>query len=575
MLLPLMIKCLRSLSSWPRLRGQTPRVMAGLMFCGGILTTLVIALEEHNLSSKKEAAIVEQNLLQVKSNIERTLNQRLSLLIALAALVESHAQQGRVDSASNLALDFQALTTALDRQVSGVLSLQLAPGGIVTHITNIESNRKVIGFDILAQSKYRDIALQTIQRRSINLVGPTELMQGGEAVIARLPIFVPGAFNPQAYITSGRAQPQDPWLQRIPSDFWGFATVLIDTKMLYHEAGLNNLPEGYRYALRGRNGKGRRGEVFWGDATVFDHPLHTTNITFPNGVWILGVDSMGETDERSTLIIFLLGLSLSGAVSYAVYINQTAKEIAELNSQKKGDFLAVMSHELRTPLNGIIGLTDLALHSHHERDRVYYLEKIQASSQLLLRLVNDVLDFSKLEAGKFTIVSAPFDLDDIFASLRDLLALQAAEKNLELVFSIGADVPNQLLGDSLRLSQVLINLMANAIKFTDQGSVTLVVDRLASSNQEVRLRFDVCDTGIGLTSAQISTLFHAFTQVHDFQTRSQGGTGLGLAICQRLLDLMGGTITINSESGRGSRFRVCLDFQTPDTVRSASTSRTR
>ena len=569
MLLPLRTKLLRSLSFVSQLRDQTSRVMAGLIFCGGLITTITIAVEEHNLTSKREAAIVEQNLLQVKSNIERTLNQRLNLLISLAALVDSHAQQNRL-SASDLDLDFQALTAALDRQVSGVLSLQLAPDGVVTYLTDIQDNRKAIGFDILVQPERREIALLTIQQRSMNLVGPTQLMQGGEAVIARLPIFIPGAFDPQTYITSGRAQLQDSWLRKIPPDFWGFAIVLIDTKMLYQEAGLNNLPEGYRYALRGRNGTGAEGDVFWGDATVFDRPLHTIEITFPNGKWVLGVDSIEGGNEGNSLIILFIGISLSGAVSYAVYINQAAKEIAEINSQKKGDFLAVMSHELRTPLNGIIGLTDLALHTHHEADRVYYLEKIQASSQLLLRLVNDVLDFSKLEAGKFTIVSAPFCLDDIFSSLRDLLALQAIEKGLELVFHIGADVPQELVGDSLRLSQVLINLVANAIKFTDKGSVTLVVDRLTSSTHDVRLRFDVCDTGIGLTSEQISTLFHAFTQVHDFQTRSHGGTGLGLTICQRLLGLMGGTITINSESGRGSRFRVCLDFQTPDTVASES-----
>ncbi len=540
--------------------------MAGLIFCGGIITTVTIAAEVHRLTTKREATVVEQNLLQVKSAIERTLNQRLSILISLSALVESRAQQNRLDSDRDLELDFQVLAAALERQLDGVLSMELAPAGIVTYLTNPEDNLEVIGFDILASPKRQDVAIATIQQRAMNLAGPAEVMQGGEAVIARLPIFIPDSFDPQTQIDSGRAQPDDPWLQKIPSDFWGFAVVLIDTEMLYREAGLNDVPSGYRYALRGRNGTGANGEVFWGDETVFDQPLQTIDIVFPNGSWVLGVHSVSRKNWKSTLIILILGSVLSGALSYAAYSNRSAKEIAESNSQAKGDFLAVMSHELRTPLNGIIGLTDLALHSSHDTDRFYYLQKIQASSQLLLRLVNDVLDFSKLEAGKFTIVSTPFLLDDIFSSLRDLLALQAIEKDLELVFRIGSDVPNELIGDSLRLSQILINLVANAIKFTDNGSVTLVVDRLPTSTDRVRLRFDVCDTGIGLTSAQIATLFQAFTQVHDFNTRSYGGTGLGLTICRRLLDLMGGTITINSESGRGSRFRVCLDFEIPVTT---------
>ncbi|NJN60762.1 MAG: response regulator [Coleofasciculaceae cyanobacterium RL_1_1] len=534
------------------------------------MITVGVAIEADKLARKREAAVMQQHLLQVQSSIERTLNQRLSILVALAALVESHAQQNRLDSQRDsqrdLELGFQALAAAIGRQVDSVLDMRLAPAGIVTYVSNPTDSRQVIGFDILTNPQRKDVAISTIQQRTLNLAGPAWLMPGWEAVIARLPIFIPGAFDPQVYIENGRVQPDDPLLQQIPPDFWGFAVVLIDTDMLYREAGLDHLPSGYHYALRGRDGTGAQGEIFWGDKTVFDQPSYTIDIVFPNGKWVLGVRSVKGANWTSTLVILGLGSLLSGALSYAAYLNRRSKDIAEANSQAKGDFLAVMSHELRTPLNGIIGLTDLALHSRQEADRFYYLEKIQASSQLLLRLVNDVLDFSKLEAGKFTIISTPFLLDDVFASLRDLLALQAAKKDLELIFHISPDVPNQLIGDSLRLGQILINLVANAIKFTDSGSITLIVDRLPTSTDRARLRFDVCDTGIGLTSAQISTLFQAFTQVHDFATRPYGGTGLGLTICRRLLDLMGGTITINSESGRGSRFRVCLDFDLPATT---------
>lgn len=246
---------------------------------------------------------------------------------------------------------------------------------------------------------------------------------------------------------------------------------------------------------------------------------------------------------------------------------QSAWEEAKAANRSKGEFLANMSHEIRTPINAIIGLTRLALKTPLTIRQSDYLNKIRVSSHALLGIINDILDFSKIEAGKLEIESTDFRLDNMMKSISDMLDARAAEKGIELILSVGEDVPCALVGDPLRLGQVLINLTANAIKFTDEGTVLVKAVFAGGGGHEngdrpnrARIRFSVTDTGIGISREEISKLFNSFTQADSSTTRRYGGTGLGLTICRRLVQLMGGEILVESTPGKGSTFCFTVEL---------------
>lgn len=235
-----------------------------------------------------------------------------------------------------------------------------------------------------------------------------------------------------------------------------------------------------------------------------------------------------------------------------------AKAAAEEAATAKADFLAHMSHEIRTPMNAILGFSELALHSQYPDDHRDSLTKINTASHTLLNIVNTVLDYSKIEAGKFIIDHAPFDLRHLLENLATLISLQCEESGLEFYCQIGSATPYALRGDGLRLGQVLTNLITNAFKFTERGSVTLHISAQAESDDKLTMHFAVHDTGCGINEDQVEQLFQPFTQADTTMIRRQGGTGLGLAICKRLVEMMGGHIEYSRSEEGGSIFAFSL-----------------
>ncbi len=281
----------------------------------------------------------------------------------------------------------------------------------------------------------------------------------------------------------------------------------------------------------------------------------------PHTYWLMVAMFLGFLGcyllERSSRINFLMTEKLQKEALE----RKKAKQAAEDATKAKSEFLANMSHEIRTPMNAVIGMAHLALKTDLTPKQLDYLNKIQSSANSLLGIINDILDYSKIEAGKLDMEAVEFDLSKTLDNVANVITVKAKEKeNLEVLFNLDTKVPNFLVGDPLRLNQILVNLGNNAIKFTEQGEIVLTTKIIEKSNDKVTLQFSMRDTGIGMSEQQQAKLFQAFSQADTSTTRKYGGTGLGLTICKRLVNMMGGEIGVESEPGEGTSFSFTVNF---------------
>ncbi|MBC8873882.1 MAG: response regulator [Planctomycetes bacterium] len=307
------------------------------------------------------------------------------------------------------------------------------------------------------------------------------------------------------------------------------ATVLRDYRQLMHN-GLGSNEERLQVRLNG--------QAYW--STFNLSPIHNQEGQVTRWVAI-GSDTSVRRNAEDALA--------------------TSRDVAEAASRAKSEFLANMSHEIRTPMNAIIGMTELALGTSLTREQQEYLATVKVSAESLLQLLNDILDLSRIEAGRLEIEEIDFNLADLLRDSMQALSVQADAKGLELIWHLPMDVPQALRGDPVRLRQVLVNLVGNAVKFTEHGEVVVDADKQWQSDVEVSLSFSVRDTGIGIPRERLEKIFDAFTQVDASTTRKYGGTGLGLAITAELLKLMHGRIRVESTLGQGSTFHFTLPFR--------------
>ncbi len=294
-----------------------------------------------------------------------------------------------------------------------------------------------------------------------------------------------------------------------------------------------------------------QGTKFSSDTEIF---VHKDGHTFP--VSIVAAPLYENSSISGTVAVFQDISSRKEAESAM----SAAKEAAESASKLKSDFLANMSHEIRTPMNAIIGMSHLVLQTSLNHKQHHQIEKVHQSAESLLRIINDILDFSKIEADKLELEATEFRLDDVFDNLANLLSFKAEEKGLELLFNIASSTPVKLIGDPLRLGQILINLCSNAVKFTEQGEVIIEVEPTNIIDNKITMQFTVSDTGIGMSASQCQSLFQSFNQLDSSTTRKYGGTGLGLAISRKLAEMMEGKIWLTSTENVGSTFYFQAQF---------------
>ncbi len=518
-------------------------LLAGYLVAASLfaVTLWVVYLEEDKAREELRAQAVAQ-LSTVRARLEGIINSTLFLTRGLVAHV---AARGDIGSE-----EFSGLAHELMSHSRHIRNIGLARNNVISHMYPLPGNASALGLRYLDMPAQRGPVLRAMDSRRTVLAGPVELVQGGQGLINRTPIFLT---PPQGPSGSG--------------DYWGMASIVIDSETLLRDAGLRESNSWLVFALRGKDGLGEAGAVFLGDAALFERNPVLLDVTLPEGYWQLAAMPRAGWEPHLPHIpaMVLGGLLLSlllGALVYALlrdrYRLRVARDAAERANRAKSTFLATMSHEIRTPLNGILGMARLLEHSALDAQQQECVDAITSSGRVLNNLLGDVLDLSRIEAGKLELETADFDLHSLVDSLFVLLAPQAAAKQLQFVTEVADDVPHRLHGDLNRLQQILLNLLNNAIKFTATGRVTLLVRCLALEGELVRMEFAVADTGIGIAPEMQQRLFRAFEQADSSITRRFGGTGLGLAICKHLAEAMGGSIALESRPDAGSTFRVVL-----------------
>ena len=519
-----LVHILKSYSLLPTIIFVSVLILLGLIFEKLIIDQYV----------KDQRIEVTDQLSEIKSDIEKVVNLNLNLIEGLTAYISTNPNITQEE--------FAKLGEEVLRKNPALRNIAAAPDLVISLMHPIKGNEKAIGLDYRKNEKQRKAALEAIENRATIIAGPLTLIQGGVAFISRTPV----------YIANNKKEER----------LWGLISTVLDAEKFYELTGLNQNKSRLNIGLRGKDSTGKNGAVFYGDPLLFEQDVVTSNINLPHGNWyMVAAPNVGWSKAYPNQAIFrLVFLIILGVVSYLLVVNRIntvrrqhaeivaqqatlQKEMAIESSQMKSHFLANMSHELRTPMHAILSFSNLGLKRVNDEKIRNYLEKIQSSSVRLTKLLDELLDLSKLEAGK----SAPkIQENDLTSTVLDAIdEVSSLANDKDIAIDISTDKPQIGLFDKSLMIRVLINIISNAIKFSPTGSKIIITIDTKKDREKKALYCSILDEGVGIPPDEIKDVFNSFVQ--SSKTKLDGrGTGLGLPIAKEIIELHGGKIWVVS-----------------------------
>ncbi|MBD5778476.1 CHASE domain-containing protein [Pelagicoccus sp. NFK12] len=488
---------------------------------------------EKAVKLQEEAVLLEANAIRYRLEAE-TLSS-FYLITSLGAYISVNPDLSQEE--------FSRFASTIFEAKPGLVNIAAAPDLVIRYVYPMKGNEAALGLDYMKHPTQKLAALAVRDSGQPVIAGPLNLVQGGVAVIGRFPV----------YDESG---------------FWGIVSTPIYLNQLLKDSGLLDEQLSIEMALRGKDGKGAEGDVFFGDPELFSGHSLLIPVQLFSGSWQIGVrPKQGWVTEgpNASLIDFFVIFAGCLVVLISVLLNiyvlrlHKSREVEASVSRAKSRFLATMSHEIRTPLNGIVGVAHLLEMEELDEEQRDLTSTIISSAEALNGLLSDILNLSKLEHGTFVARPEQVVLQEVFEPVHGLLKVEAERKGIALNWTEIPPECSTLVVDPLVLRQVLWNLMSNAVKFTKEGEVRLELECVQGGDRKSEfLRMVVTDTGVGIDKSRQKAVFEDFVQEDDSTTREFGGTGLGLAIVKRLVDGVGGNVSLRSEKGKGSVFTVEL-----------------
>jgi signal transduction histidine kinase/CheY-like chemotaxis protein len=510
-----------------------------LFICSGTVLLLGVTKLQYQENQRQlyhEHLNLTLHLSKIRAKLEMGINADSALIRGLASYISKNPMLSQQD--------FEDFAGQLMKNKSNIINMGAAPDLIIRYMHPLKGNEKAIGLDFNKNRLQKDAATFAKDAKQIIIAGPVKLVQGGEAFIGRYAIHIKNSDGEEV--------------------FWGLVSAPISTEILYRESGLQEFEQHNVIAIRGKDARGDKGDVFYGPSDIFTQGAIIQDVALPYGSWQIAAKPHKSWESETNWIPWVTSWFLQFIMLGIFHIRRQAyldrlsyekklidaKELAEHAARSKSDFLASMSHEIRTPMNGILGMTEVILNSEISEETREALLTIKQSGDALMTILNDILDISKINAGKLNIENLAFNFNSMISDLKRIFSPGVQSNKIAILTEVHPRFPEIIFGDPNRLRQVLTNLIGNAVKFTEHGWVKIIATPIDESNYEI----SVVDSGIGLSPEQISKLFVDFSQADQSTSRKYGGTGLGLSICKKLVELMDGTIGVESSPGKGSRF---------------------